>query len=142
MGLSQMANEQTDQAGAGHVETKFSKFQVGSFLSYQIALTESHFKATSSINCISRLNQVNNKALRFPLRDIDSIVIPNNLCENNQKFLQSLTLDEDEINEVETQTRKQAECSKWKEERKFRFTASQYHLISKRRETMLLLQSN
>ena len=42
MGLSQMANEQTDQAGAGHVETKFSKFQVGSFLSYQIALTESH----------------------------------------------------------------------------------------------------
>ena len=145
MGLSQMANEQTDQAGAGHVETKFGKFQVGSFLSYQVALTELHFEATSSINCISRLNQVNKKVLnypRFPLRDIDSIVIPNNLCENNQKFLQSLTLDEDEINEVETQTRKQAECSKWKEERKFRFTASQYHLISKRRETMRLLQSN
>ena len=84
MGLSQMANEQTDQAGAGHVETKFGKFQVGSFLSYQVALTESHFKATSSFNCISRLNQVNNKALnypRFPLLDIDSVVIPDNLCD-------------------------------------------------------------
>ena len=39
MGLSQMANEQTDQAGARHMETKFGKFQVGSFLSYQGALT-------------------------------------------------------------------------------------------------------
>ncbi|RMX61549.1 hypothetical protein pdam_00013725, partial [Pocillopora damicornis] len=37
------------------------------------------------------------------------------------------------INELETQTRRQAECSKWNEERKFRFTASQYHLISKRK---------
>ena len=135
MGLSQMANEQTDQAGVGHVETKFGKFQVGSFLSYQVALTESHFEATASINCISRLDQVNNDALnypRFPLRDIDSMVIPDNLSENDQKLLQSLTLVEDEINDLETQTRNQAECSKWKEERKFRFTASQYHLISKR----------
>ena len=134
-GLSQMANEQTDQAGVGHVETKFGKFQVGSFLSYQVALTESHFEATASINCISRLDQVNNDALnypRFPLRDIDSMVIPDNLSENDQKLLQSLTLVEDEINVLETQTRNQAECSKWKEERKFRFTASQYHLISKR----------
>ena len=67
-----------------------------------------------------------------PLRDIDSMVIPDNLSENDHKLLQSLTLVEDEINKLETQTRKQAECSKWKEERKFRFTASQYHLISKR----------
>ena len=105
MGLSQMANEQTDQAGAGHVETKFGKFQVGSFLSYQVVLTESHFKATSSINCILRLNQVNNKALnypRFPLLDIDSVVIPDNLCETDPQVLKSLTLDEDEINELET----------------------------------------
>lgn len=36
MGLSQMANKQADQAGAAQVE------QVGIFLSYQVALTESH----------------------------------------------------------------------------------------------------
>ena len=60
------------------------------------------------------------------------MVIPDNLSENDHKLLQSLTLDEDEINEIETQTRKQAKCSKWKEERKFRFTASKFHLISKR----------
>ena len=59
------------------------------------------------------------------------MVIPDNLCENNQTPLQSLTLDEDEINEPETSTRKQAECSKSNEERKSRFTASCYHLISK-----------
>ena len=106
MSLSQMANEQTDEASARHVETKFGKFQVGSFLSYQVALTESHFEATASINCISRLDQVNNDALhypRFPLRDIDSMVIPDNLSENDHKLLQSLSLVEDEINELETQ---------------------------------------
>ena len=91
MGLSQMANEQTDQAGVGHVETKFGKFQVGSFLSYQVALTESHFEATASINCISRLDQVNNDVFnypRFPVKDIDSMVIPEKLSEfeNDQKL--------------------------------------------------------
>lgn len=134
MGLSQTADEQTDDTGAGHVETKFGKFQVDSFLSYQVALTKSHLEATASINCIARRNQVNNDALhypRFPLRDTDSMVLPDNLSENDDKLFQSLTLVEDEINEIETQTRKQAERSKWKEERKFRFTASQFHLISK-----------
>ena len=63
MGLSQMANEQTDEESASHVETKFGKFQVGSFLSYQVALTESHFEATAYINCILRLDQINNDAL-------------------------------------------------------------------------------
>ena len=60
------------------------------------------------------------------------MVIPDNLSENDHKLLQSITLVEDEINKLETQTRKQAECPKWKEERKFSFTASQYHLLSKR----------
>ena len=85
MGLAQMANELTDQAGAGYVETKFGKFQAGSFLSYQVTLTASHFEANASIDCIPRLDQVNKEALnypRFPLRDIYSMVIPNNLSEN------------------------------------------------------------
>ena len=136
MGLSQMASQQTDQTSTEHIETKFGKCQIGCFLSYQVALTESHFDASASIDCIPRLDQVTkNQALtypRFPLRDIDEMVIPDNLCEKNNKLLQSLKLDEDKINEIETQTRKQAECAKWKEERKFRFTASQFHLISKR----------
>ena len=52
--------------------------------------------------------QVNNDALhdalhypRFPLRDIDSMVIPDDLSENDHKLLQSLTLVEGEINELE-----------------------------------------
>ena len=55
IGLSRMAYEQTEEASARHVETKLGKFQVDSFLSYQVALTESHFEATASIYCISRL---------------------------------------------------------------------------------------
>ena len=133
LGLSQMANVQTDKAGAGHVETKLGKFQVGSFLSCQVPLTESKFEATVSINCISRLNQVNNEALnypRFPLRDIDSMVIPDNLCKNDLKLLQSLTSG-DNKNQWAGNPRKQSECSKWNEERKCRFKVSQYRLISK-----------
>ena len=70
---------------------KLDKFQVGSFLSYQVALTESHFEATASINCISRLDQVNNDVFnypRFPVKDIDSMVIPEKLSEfeNDQKL--------------------------------------------------------
>lgn len=60
------------------------------------------------------------------------MALPDNLSENDNKLIQSLKLEENELNDLETQTRKQAECTKWKDERKFRFTASQFHLISRR----------
>ncbi|XP_073237731.1 uncharacterized protein [Porites lutea] len=136
MGLSQMASEQIDQTHTRLVETKFGKCQVGCFLSYQVSLTEAHFEATASIDCVPRLSQVTkNQALtypRFPLRDINEMALPDNLSENDNKLIQSLKLEENELNDLETQTRKQAECTKWKDERKFRFTASQFHLISRR----------
>ena len=69
-----MASEQIDQTHTRLVETKFGKCQVGCFLSYQVSLTEAHFEATASIDCVPRLSQVTkHQALtypRFPLRDI------------------------------------------------------------------------
>ena len=67
MGLSQMASQQTDQTSTEHIETKFGKCQIGCFLSYQVALTESHFDTSASIDCIPRLDQVTkNQALIYP----------------------------------------------------------------------------
>ena len=56
MGLSQMASEQgIVTTHNGYKETRFGKCQVGSFLSYQVALSESNFGATASVDCISRV---------------------------------------------------------------------------------------
>ena len=133
MGLSQLASEQIDQMHTRLVETNFGKCQVDCFLSYQVSLTEAHFEATASIDCVPRLNKVTkNQALtypRFPLRDINEMAPPDNLSANENKLIQSLKLEEYELNDLETQTKNQAECTNWKDERKFRFTASQFHLI-------------
>ena len=106
MGLSQMASEQIDQMHTRLVETKFGKCQVGCFSSYQVSLTEAHFEATASIDCVPRLNQVTkNQALtypRFPLRDINEMALPDNLSENDNKLIQSLKLEENELNDLET----------------------------------------
>lgn len=69
--------------------------------------------------------------IQCPLRDINEMAMPDNLSEDDIKLLHFLKLEEDDLNHLETQTRNQAESAKWKEERKFRFTASQFHLISK-----------
>ena len=55
------------------------------------------------------------------------MVTPDNLCENNQKLLKSLTSVEDDMNELETQTLKQTECSKWREKRNSNL---QYHNLT------------
>ena len=41
-------------------------------------------------------------------------------------------MNEDDINELEHATRDQAKSEKWKSERKYRFTASKFHLIAHR----------
>ena len=60
------------------------------------------------------------------------MVVPGNLSEDEKQLLHTIQIEEDKINEIERQTRDQAESDKWREERKFRFTASKFHLISKR----------
>ena len=62
------------------------------------------------------------------------MVVPDNLSEDEKRLLKTLQIEEDEINQIEGETRDQAESHKWREERKFRFTASTFHLISKRQK--------
>lgn len=52
MGLSQLASMETGNTDWGN--SKFGPCQVGSFLSYQTAVTESNFIAAASIDCILR----------------------------------------------------------------------------------------
>ena len=135
-GLSQMASEQSVATNDnGYKETRFGKCRVGSFLSYQVALTESNFEATASVNCIPSVQLTSNQTLlypRFPLRNIEEMVVPGNLSEDEKQLLHTIQIEKDKINEIERQTRDQAESDKWREERKFRFTALKFHLISKR----------
>lgn len=54
------------------------------------------------------------------------------MSDQELQLIHSLKLDEEKVNAIERETRQQAACDKWREERSFRFTASKFHLISKR----------
>ena len=105
MGLSQIASGQSIHVNATkYKETKFGKCQIGSFLTYKVALSESNFETSASINCKPRLDEINNQPItypQFPLRSTE---------EDDRKLLQILQLKEDEINDIEKNTRKQADC--------------------------------
>ena len=77
MGLAQMASDNVEE---NLVETKFGKCQVGSLLSYQVAFTESNFKATADISSVPIQQIVNQDQQlnypRFPLRNEDAMDIP------------------------------------------------------------------
>ena len=80
MGLSQMAGVETEDNDLR--DTKFGPCQVGSYLCYQVAVTESNFKASESIDCIPTLQAPNKEGFnfpRFPLRNIENMAIPDNL---------------------------------------------------------------
>ena len=84
---------------------------------YQIAVTESNFKATASIDCMPRLQTPNKEGLnfqRFPLRNIENMAIPQNLSEQELQLIDTLRVDEDQHNSTEKEKRKQAECTKWR----------------------------
>lgn len=133
MGLSQMLNDHPRET----VDTKFGKCQVGSALSYQAGFTESNFKVSASIECVPRLlvaNDFNELVFpRFPLVNLNSnMQIPSDISDDERLLIDRLQVDETDINKIEMETRKQSDCPKWKDERKYRFTASNFHLISRR----------
>ena len=57
---------------------------------------------------------------------------PDNLDATERALMSSLTVDETAINNIESSTRDQFQSQQWKEERKFRLTASKFDLIVKR----------
>lgn len=131
-GFSQMARDSSTNL----VETKNGKCPVGSILSYQLSFTESNFKAIVDVSSIPRGAVAGNGDIypRFPLTDdFVKMTVPQNLTENEQSLLEHLEVDENDISHIENITVKQSNCDKWKEERKYRFTASSFDLIRKRK---------
>ena len=131
-GLSLMAAENSPPA---FVQTKFGGSQTGSFCSYQLTHTEANFSATIDIASIPRLNNSPPSELtypRFPLSAMDTFDIPDNLDDAEKALIQTLEVDENSINSIESATREQSNSECWKNERKYRFTASRFQLISKR----------
>jgi len=133
MGLAQMASGDIIQPT---VDTKFGKCQIGSYLSYQVGFTESNFKAIADIECVPRLLVLiggSQSYPEFPLRHIPEMTLPDGLSDNEMRVIDKLRLDKDGINLIETETKQQANCNKWKDERKYRFTSSQFFVISRRK---------
>ena len=116
-------------------ETKFGKSPVGSFLSYQTALTESNFSAQVDLTSVARVNRVAPDLVqypRFPLRNEAEMVIPRVLTEAEENLLSSLSVDEEKIHAIESSTKEQSASDMWRKERTYRFTASKFQSITKR----------
>ena len=60
------------------------------------------------------------------------MIVPRALSDEEKSLLTNLTVDEEKINAIESNTRDQAGCTEWKEERRYRFTASSFQVIAKR----------
>ena len=75
---------------------------------------------------------------RFPLKDTTARVYPDTLFSEERTFLSSLQVYEDTLNKIEAEAREQASSERWREERQFRFTASRFHLISRRQRNHTL----
>ena len=133
MGFAQMI--QGDDPVPDITDTKFGKSPVGSYLAYQTSFTESNFCAEADLTAIPRnnvpLQNVDNYP-RFPLSEEAEMVLPRALTDAEKSLIQNLSVDEDKIHSIESSSRDQADCSEWKEERKYRFTASSFQFIAKR----------
>ena len=116
-------------------DNKFGKTPVGSYLSYQASFTESNFSAEADLTAVPRNNNVLTNIAnypRFPLSNDIDMIVPRALSDEEKSLLANLTVDEDKINVIESNTRDQAGCTEWKEERRYRFIASSFQVIAKR----------
>ncbi|XP_066021691.1 uncharacterized protein [Pocillopora verrucosa] len=122
------------------LETKFGKSPQGSYASYQLSTTEDNFKVYCNISSVPRVDPGHthnipiNAYPRFPLNTAtEEFVMPDEIAAVEKALLEKLCVDEEKINDFETKTRGQSNCEEWKQERKFRFTASNFGLISARK---------
>ena len=117
------------------VQAKYGSSSVGSTNSYQLSYTEANFPVYANISTFPRSHDINtgiNNYPRFPLKNTHPRVYPDTLTGEQRTFLSSLEVDGDKLNKIEMETREQVGSERWREERRFRFTASRFHLISRR----------
>ena len=69
---------------------------------------------------------------RFPLSNDNDMVVLRELSDTEEALIKHLIVDEEGIHSMESATGEQAGCDEWKTQHTYRFTASKYHLISRR----------
>lgn len=79
---------------------------------------------------------------QLPINNLGEFQCPNEIGELEKKLLEHLTVDKCKLNEIESKTTTQADSEAWKNERKFRFTASNFGLIMNRRRNHSTLVQN
>lgn len=78
---------------------------------------------------------------RFPLDQSNKkFEISADISDAEKSLVEKLLVGDDKVNEIERRTQGQSNCQEWKDERKFRFTASNFGLIrdSKRNHETLV----
>ena len=120
MGLANVAANHAELA-----ETKFGRSPLGSFSSYQLCHTESNFDVFIDIDSVPRSDTSSQQIDGFPLFPLrnQGESEQRDLSDEENEFVKTFYLDEDEINTLEGATRDQANCELWISERKYRFTA-------------------
>ena len=78
----------------------------------------------------------------FPLRHSEQYKNPDGLSRNQEAFLDHLIVHEAKLNNIEKTTREHAASQEWNAERKFRFIASKFHTIAKRKRNHASLVDN
>ena len=119
------------------VNTKFGESPLGSFGSYRLTFTESNFKVMSPFQPNPNPNPETTSSFpSLPLDDpnLDVLPLPDNLDEEKSGFLEKLQLSLIYANKLEQKTKQQHGSEKWVQERKFRFTASRFGEIVRRRK--------
>ena len=105
-------------------ETKFGRSLVGSFASYQLSHTESNFSVCIDISPVPRTLEKQQPLTypRAPFRDLGDPMVPDNLEGPETSFNESISIDEETVNNIEHETRGQMNSEKWKNRPKYRFT--------------------
>ena len=147
MALAQVMTPRTESNSM--LKTKFGKSPQGSFASYQLSVTEDNFKVFCDTTSVTRLDPDNLNDLqitvfpRFPLDQSNKqFEISGDISGDEKSLLEKILVDDDKVNEIEIRTRGQSNCQEWKDERKFRFTASNFGLIRDRKRNHETLVKN
>lgn len=147
MALAQVMTPRTESTSM--LKTKFGKSPQGSFASYQLSVTEDNFKVFCDTTSVTRLDPDNLNDLQitvFPRFPVDQsnkqFEISADISGDEKSLLEKLLVDDDKVNEIEIRTCGQSNCQEWKDERKFRFTASNFGLIRDRKRNHETLVKN
>ena len=107
--LVQVMNRSADELQVR--ETKFGKSPMGSFASYQLAITEDNFKVSCNLAAVpsTQHSELLTAYPRFPLSPPkEQFNMPSEIWEAEKDLLLSLIVDCQRLNEIESKTMGQA----------------------------------